>query len=444
MSHLFHGLLINLIRRSDCQSAQPINPHEVENIHDDLEVTWHRWAHAEMKKRYVDDTFSQTTYKQCLTNSRLALLCFLWDTQHAVLFCQSLCMMAFELRLRLPCSQSVWEAQTASEWRQQSAQSPPEPQFLTSLKSYLTPSTARPPALNALSRVIMLHGLMSIFWDMQRRDQTSLGVIPGEAINEMDTWRGRLSRAYEIWKMDFDTFCSALGARYADMQNTQPTDELMDTSSLQQAQQELSVFIASYNAVYHSAQVLLNADFLDLQIYAGARHILGKPVQRGDYLRSERVVREWANADPSPKQTLCAPKAAWHAAAMLWESSQKLDGFDSAGLFHVPWCLYLATLTCWAFHHAVAGGAGGGMADTASSEIVWDAKAEMEALLAGMAESRTPREVAMRQGRERTGGLVWVMANALERVRWGIVHAGVMVLRGLVPWRMINQYGSSM
>lgn len=53
MSHLFHGLLINLIRRSDCQSAQPINPSEAENGHGDLEVVWHEWAQAEMKKRCV-------------------------------------------------------------------------------------------------------------------------------------------------------------------------------------------------------------------------------------------------------------------------------------------------------------------------------------------------------------------------------------------------------
>jgi hypothetical protein len=50
MSHLFHGLLINLIRRSDCQTVQPVGPNEADN--DDLEVAWLRWAEAEGKKRY--------------------------------------------------------------------------------------------------------------------------------------------------------------------------------------------------------------------------------------------------------------------------------------------------------------------------------------------------------------------------------------------------------
>lgn len=51
MSHLFHGLLINLIRRSDCQTVQPVGPSPADDTADDLEVAWFRWAEAEEKKR---------------------------------------------------------------------------------------------------------------------------------------------------------------------------------------------------------------------------------------------------------------------------------------------------------------------------------------------------------------------------------------------------------
>jgi hypothetical protein len=57
MSHLFHGLLINLIRRSDCQTVQPVGPNETDNASDDLEVAWLRWAEAEEKKRYREPYF---------------------------------------------------------------------------------------------------------------------------------------------------------------------------------------------------------------------------------------------------------------------------------------------------------------------------------------------------------------------------------------------------
>lgn len=51
MSHLFHGLLINLIRRSDCQSIQPHGPPEDENDAESMRQIWRKWSEAEEKKR---------------------------------------------------------------------------------------------------------------------------------------------------------------------------------------------------------------------------------------------------------------------------------------------------------------------------------------------------------------------------------------------------------
>lgn len=65
MSHLFHGLLINLIRRSDCQT---IRPPTLEDATDDLEDDWRTWVDAEQKKRYVNTYSCQ---KCILTTSDL-------------------------------------------------------------------------------------------------------------------------------------------------------------------------------------------------------------------------------------------------------------------------------------------------------------------------------------------------------------------------------------
>ena len=102
----------------------------------------------------------------------------MWDTQHAVLFCQSLCMSAFELRCTLPCDQALWEADSAETWQKLRRMQGTQPLFLSVLKSHIgsqIPAPAR--KLNGLSRVLLLHGLMSIAWDMNRRDQTSLGAL---------------------------------------------------------------------------------------------------------------------------------------------------------------------------------------------------------------------------------------------------------------------------
>lgn len=438
-SHLFHGLLINLIRRSDCQSiTQSSHPPPEGSAASLLNDAWRQWAHSEQKKR-------------------LALLCFMWDTQHAVLFCQSLCMSAFELRCSMPCAQSLWESTEAGSWatecrrfqRQRDGPGAAEPLFLATLKAYLSPAAdfTIGSNMNAMSLILILHGIMSIAWDMQRRDQTALGVnsIVGTA-----SWRNLISKAYDRWKVEFDQYCKiASAAGGADMTA------------------EWKAFAAAYRAVYQAAQALLHMDFLDVQIYAGARHILGRPVQQQDYIRSSRIVKKWATKDRERAAT-----AAWHAASMLLDvlaardqEQQSLGNNGQAlavthtNLFHVPWCLYLATLTAWAFHHAkplrkgretevrmgVEGheDSSGDDSDT-SDEIVWDAQKEMEALLGemvGWAErGETINELLTSQGRKGTHGLVWVVADHLSKVRWGIVHAGVFVLRGLVPTRLINQY----
>lgn len=183
MSHLFHGLLINLIRRSDCQTVQTAPFSELPAEKERLASHWRQWAEAEEKKR-------------------LALLCFMWDTQHAVLFCQSLCMSAFELRLSMPCSQALWEAADDTSWRSvQSASPQQEISYLTALKSYLfNPGSQRPAKLNSLARILVLHGLMSIAWDLERRDQTALGVV--SFVGGVN-WRNRLGDAYDLWKVSY-------------------------------------------------------------------------------------------------------------------------------------------------------------------------------------------------------------------------------------------------
>lgn len=87
-------------------------------------------------------------------------------------------MNAAELKLTLPWNNCLWEAETAEEWHRLYLQEKSQPLYLSVLKSYVNPGTVpRPWSLNALSRVLILHGLMSVAWDLNRRDQTSLGVF---------------------------------------------------------------------------------------------------------------------------------------------------------------------------------------------------------------------------------------------------------------------------
>ncbi|EXJ78903.1 hypothetical protein A1O3_08403 [Capronia epimyces CBS 606.96] len=412
MAHLFHGLLVNLIRRSGCQT---VREPDIGDDADDLQCRWRKAMDIEQRKR-------------------LAFLCFLWDTQHAVLFSQSLCISAFELRTFLPCSPQSWEADTAENWFGHAVKETRIP-FLSVLKTYMNPNAnPAPPQLNALSRLLVLHGLMSIQWDLKRRDQTSLGIaIP--MVNESQSWQMLLAQAYDSWKADFDTYCMNM------------TLSLMDQAQLKN---EFIRFSTATNAIYHAAHIILHVEILDLQIYAGAQHIIGRPVTPADYARSRRVVKQWAK----PGIAMPATKAAWHAAQLLRAGIMNLDNWDVDNAFHYPWCLYLATLTCWAFHFAgtdeqpeppqlltpgsnrVAQHSTGPLDAGAihmhghGPDIFCDEKADMTAMVSGMTNISS-EDLWRVAGKYSTSGLTAVMARHLGNIRWAVVHEGMKVLKGI-------------
>ncbi|KAH7351226.1 fungal-specific transcription factor domain-containing protein [Rhexocercosporidium sp. MPI-PUGE-AT-0058] len=387
MSHLFHGLLINLIRRSDCQSARC-------QISSDDHDPHHRWlAEVDAEQR-----------------RRLALLCFMWDTQHAVLFSQSLCMSAAELKLTLPWNEALWEAETAEEWLSINSSEPPQPQYLSILKKYINPrSDVNMRPLNSLSRVLMLHGIMSVSWDLNRRDQTSLGLSMNR---KEEPWQSRIARSYDAWKSDFDNY------------SKQTLQALEDDES---KRNEFQRFCVANVAIYHAAHIILNVEINDLQIYAGASHIIGRPVMKADQDRSDQRIEQWAK-----HRSMAAAKSSSHAARILRDGIRKLKDWDAGDYFHYPWCLYLATLTCWAFQMCSKSDESGEAREFSEDEedSDWDARAEMNALISAMTRSNL-EDLWKVAGKYRTGDLPRVMAKHLARIRWAVVQEGMIVLKGL-------------
>ncbi|KAF2416541.1 hypothetical protein EJ08DRAFT_99462 [Tothia fuscella] len=399
MAHLFHGLLINLIRRSNCQTVA--QPHLEAKKHS-LDSMWRKAIDVELRKR-------------------LAFLCFIWDTQHAVLFSQSLCMSSFELRTTLPCNDSTWEANTAEKWWE-CAKSEPQTPYLTVLRAYVnSDSGISSPSLNSFSRLLILHGLMSIQWDMKRRDQASLGFSGAN----QSKWYERIARCYDAWKEDFDNHSMNM---------------MLSLNDNPSRRAEFIRFSTATIAIYHAAHIILNVEILDLQIYAGARHIIGRPVYGEDFNRSRRVLKDWAK----PGGSTPAAKAVWHAAQLLRDGIMNLEDWDVNSAFHYPWCLYLATLTCWAFHFAnmsdksttsvdrSALQAGPKIAedDLLDDKSLWVAKAEMNALVSTLANAGPDMLWKMLDKRS-TSGLTTIMGKHLGSIRWAVVHEARKVLRGV-------------
>ena len=257
---------------------------------------------------------------------------------------------------------------------------------------------------------------MSISWDMTRRDQTSLGVIGSD--EAVGSWRHRIAKSYDVWKQDMDAAIRPGFTRSGD-----------DDWTKQYAGYQS--FAVAYNSLYHAAHITLLAEIIDLQIYAGARHILGRPVTRVDYTRSQKVVKKWANESAED-----AAKAAWHSAWILREASEYEGGIvmDS---YHHPWVLFLAALTIWSFYHArplVC-------AAQDDDEMIWDPKLHMQHLLDHMTNAQPNDLLTLSppSGRNCTAGMAAIVVGQLSKIRWGVIHDGMVILKGLVPWRLINE-----
>ncbi|KAL4802005.1 major facilitator superfamily domain-containing protein [Aspergillus unguis] len=340
-AQLFHCVLIKLIRRSTCCSIRSHTPAGVSGSQ--LEKEWKEAMQDEQRKR-------------------LAFQCFMWDTEHAVLFSQSLCMSAFEIRSSLPCSSAAWDAHTPEEWSRHASKET-EHAFLPVLKGYVTPnSTSRPR-------------------DLPER---------------VGAWTPRMSRAYDLWKADLDADCLNMKLSFPS-----PIDEARRFTALK----------ASAMALYRAASLALHVEVLDLQIAAGAAQILGRAVSERDFMRSRRGLSLWMTG------TGCS-SAAKHAALLLQDAVLSLHDWDQTDAFHFPWCLYLATLTVWAFHS-------GGV-----EKDIRHKPTDLSSLIVAMTTS-SPDELVNLAGGYDTRPLVRAMAQQLAVVRWAVVHDAMKVLLGL-------------
>ncbi|CAG8395271.1 unnamed protein product [Penicillium salamii] len=371
-AQLFHCVLIKMIRRSNCCNIRDLSGFNETN---DLDPIWRRAMDEEQRKR-------------------VAMHCFMWDTQHAVLFSQSLCMSAFEIRSSLPCGAATWEASSAQEWALHASREDNK-QFLAVLKGYINPAAvARPREMNAFARIVVLHGLMSVSADLKRRDQTTLR---SETPERVGVWTPRMGRSYDLWKVDFDADCLAMKiARSA-------------------GARQLTGLKISGHALYHAAYLALNVEVLDLQIVAGASHILGRVVTEADHARSMRNITRWLQEEIG---SFCT--TAQQASTLLQSAVLGLHDWDQADSFHFPWCLYLCTLASWVFHR--------GLDVTAENQRL---RTDLPSLIVTVTNCSNVNELAELSGRYCPRPLAAAMAQQLATVRWAVVHDAMKVLVGL-------------
>lgn len=239
---------------------------------------------------------------------RVVFAAFLLDASHAAIFGHSLILSVDELRLNLPCDDSLWDDKAIMKEQPLG--------FLVALKRALNRS---PVNTNTFGRFIIIHGMLSVTWHMRQRErQNSNGVGLGDFKSD---WRVQISRALEAWISHYDKYIQA----------TSTTNILDDYR----------------HCMYHHSCILLSASLIDVQVYAGAKYITGRAVSESDILRIETYMQQWA-------VTVNARWAVVHAARLLREVL--VDGWMAKNdpIMMRPWGVYHATLVIWSYGFAMS------------------------------------------------------------------------------------------
>lgn len=128
------------------------------------------------------------------------------------MFRQTGTLSAFQIQLTLPCNEDEWYAHSATEWYKIHQTRPEPPPFLTTMKAFLMPGL-NSPEISPLARVICLHGLLSVAFDMQWREYFLLGLsthsdglVKDWRPTLVSFWMVPLSKSCQLRKADLASF----------------------------------------------------------------------------------------------------------------------------------------------------------------------------------------------------------------------------------------------
>ncbi|RYP51591.1 hypothetical protein DL768_003098 [Monosporascus sp. mg162] len=333
-AHIYHPVTLNLLRRGSplIGRAGSESPADVQNDEEhpatsDRRTWWMRWAETEAMHRVVFAAFTM-------------------DIVHAAIFGHAADMAPHEIRLPLPCDDSLWSASSPESLRQQEAHLrgygvKPLP-FLDGLKNAIHGKEVK---THPFGRMIIMCGLLSVGWHLRHRE-THLKWLETSS-NSADTrekWCRMLLKAFDDWKSSFD---QAMGA----------IDSEADGSGRQSWSNGL---IQSAAVLYHLAHISLYIDIVDCQVFAKATRLLGRKVSTRDYTNVVTRMRAWG-AQVSTRHAIL------HAFRLLYRvlvdpRQKRRTGYENAGSAHGiqyscrkdpdphrPWVVYYATLSIWSF-----------------------------------------------------------------------------------------------
>jgi hypothetical protein len=344
------------------------------------------------------------------------------------MFGHSTVMVAHEMRLLLPCDEALWSATSSAEVGRieasLNANGVKPISFLDGLKRTLSAQEVR---TNAFGRSILMAGLLSVMWHMNQRDLQINSLGASQVLGGRDKWRGSLTRAFDLWKQDFDHSLSR-------------TTENVATPYTYGTKQDGDVVFESRTVLHHLAHMAMHVDIVDCQIFARAKRLLGRTIGTQDLNNVKRRMRDsWA---PSAK----ARDATYYAIRFL--CTVLLPGDTPSGmqiymntditynysarddvLMNRSWVLYFAALIVWCYSYALEGPT---QSDTLSNAPLEDQVHHMRQYLRRLNTVKSPEELKSIQGFNECTGMLMVLRHTFEKTRWELLHEAANLLTNCI------------
>ncbi|KAL6717158.1 hypothetical protein ACLMJK_005073 [Lecanora helva] len=418
-AHIHHGTTLTLMRRGssligrsaldspptakDDTSGMTPNSKQASTAQDP-EQWWHHWITNEATRR-------------------VAFAAFIIDSIHATMFGHSATMVAHEMKLQLPCDESLWSATSAAEVgriENNLNNTGIRPMtFFDGLKNTLKGKQVR---TNSFGRTAIMAGLLSVSWHMNQRDVQvhHLGAL--KALGGKDIWRGPLTKAFDSWKNDFDRGFAP--------------DSIPPAMPYGAGKLDEENIFESRTVLHHLAHMAMHVDVVSCQIFAKAKRLLGRTTLPSDYAIAQKRIRDnWAPRPSARHATFYALKflsqvlmpdaAAPHrqGAANGMEGLPPYSARDDF-LLNRPWVLYFASLIVWSYGYALDGS----LESIPNLYTVDEKIQDMRAFLTRVGGIQDPRELEHMRDRNSCLGMLYVLQAMFEKCRWELLHEAARLL----------------
>ncbi|KAL1297049.1 hypothetical protein AAFC00_004638 [Neodothiora populina] len=349
---------------------------------------------------------------------RAAFAAFILDVTHATMFCHSAVMAPHEMRIALPCDEALWSATSGEEARrlEQSLESRAlKPlSFLEGLRKTLN---CQPIQTNTFGRVTIMAGLLSVSWHMKMQEVR----VHSVGVGKQSSWVAQLKNAFDHWKRDFDTSLEHTNRNY--------NHQWINSYGV-----DVENVFESRTVLHHLAHMAINVDFIDCQIFAGAKRLLGRDVTSNEHAAvAKRMKESWARSKRGREATFYA---------LRFLSEVLLPKDDSVGTTHHttpgflysarddhllnrPWVLYLATLTVWAYGYALDGPIA---PPTYTFSSLDNTIYDMSCFLKRVGGIRTPDDLQFVEQRNNCLGLLMLLRDDFCMARWELLHEASAML----------------